>query len=371
MGVALRYLFLCPEVSAPSGGVAVIYACVEMLRGAGYDAAVLHARPDYRYGNTPFNPPVVFSPELEQGIALQSGRRRRLHYLAQTLGRRIVPIKAESVSVSARDVLVVPEFMIRTAAKTFPEQAKVIFSQNSFSYIDFCHKALMEGFDPDRGVICNIGINETSMDAFALMSHCPQRRIVVSPNLGLFSFGQRKRPKIAYMPRKRKRAAEFLHFMLSERGLVSDFELVSLDRMPQAEVARHLHDSLIFVSLMKEEALGFPGIEAMASGCIVVGYTGLGTEEYFTPQTGFPVREGDTAGLVMTVERVAADYRRDPAALDALRRHASELVRSRYNPEAFRSTLLAAWADIDGMARSAGPTAKDSSGLALGRKSVN
>lgn len=365
LGVALRYLFLCPEVSAASGGVAVIYACVEMLRGAGYDAAVLHSRPGYRYGNTPFTPPVVFSPELEKGFVLQSGRGRKLHYWAQRLRRRIGPTVAETGSVLASDVLVVPEFMIRTAARTFPRQAKVVFSQNSFSYIDFYHKTLMQGLDPDQGVLCNIGINETSMDAFALMSRCPQRRIVVSPDLEIFPFGAQKQRKIAYMPRKRKGTADFVHLMLTRRGLVSDFDLIRLDGMPQAEVARHMHDSLIFLSLMKEEALGFPGIEAMASGCIVVGYTGLGTEEYFTLQTGFPVREGDTAGLVMTIERVAAEYRKDPAPLDALRQHASRLVRGRYNPEAFRDTLLAAWSEVDDMARAAGMTGKDSSGLEL------
>lgn len=356
---------MCPEVSAASGGVAVIYACVETLRQAGHDAVVLHARADYRYPGTPFRPPILASADIGRTYLRQTSRRRKLHVLKGLLKSRAASAGSAYVDLRPDDVIVVPEFMIVTATETFPDHRKVVFSQNSFSYIRLFDRAIRAGADPDATVLCNVGINDTCMEAFSLMSDRPGLRIVVSPDLDLFDDGQAKQRTITYMPRKRKSEADFLHAALERRGKVADFDLIRLDRMTQPEVARHMAESLIFVSLMKDEALGFPGIEAMASGCIVVGFTGLGTEEYFTPETGFPIREGDNVGLVLTVERIAAEYRADPARLDALRRHASGVVRARYNPQAFRDTLLEAWDRIDRMAR------RDGTGLELAAKSVN
>jgi glycosyltransferase involved in cell wall biosynthesis len=169
----------------------------------------------------------------------------------------------------------------------------------------------------------------------------------VGPNFDLFPFRQDKKRQIAYMPRKRSWEAGQIHEALVRRGRIKGFDIVTVDGMTQAQVAKSLGESLIFISLMKEEALGFPALEAMASGCVVVGYTGLGTREYFTPETGIPIEEGDTPALVQAVESAVAEYEADPSRLDGMRREASRCVTARYSREAFRSGLLQAWALID------------------------
>ena len=64
--------------------------------------------------------------------------------------------------------------------------------------------------------------------------------------------------------------------------------------------------------------------------------TDLGGAEFFsTRTTGVPVEEGDVAALVVAVEQVIEEYAREPARLDAIRRHASEVVNARYSVEAF------------------------------------
>ena len=103
----------------------------------------------------------------------------------------------------------------------------------------------------------------------------------------------------------------------------------------------------MFISLLKEEALGFPAAEAMSSGCITVGFTGLGTEEYFDPSTGIPVPEGDVHALVEKVESVILDYDQNPGPYDEMRRRASKRIQERYSFDRFVSHLLAAWEKME------------------------
>jgi glycosyltransferase involved in cell wall biosynthesis len=81
----------------------------------------------------------------------------------------------------------------------------------------------------------------------------------------------------------------------------------------------------------------------MAAGCVVVGYTGLGGREYFTENTGFPVAEDDTAALVRALEAAVTEYEQNPTRLDALRRHASEVINARYSRQNFEASLLRIW----------------------------
>ena len=150
------------------------------------------------------------------------------------------------------------------------------------------------------------------------------------------------------MPRKRRFEAELIDQALRARGNIGDYELVCIDGMRQREVAQHLAEGRFFISLMRNEALGFPAMEAMASGCIVIGYTGLAAEEFFDSDTGVPITDGNTVGLVKAVEHAVADYDANPDPWDRMRQLANDRVRRRYNPEVFRSSLLSA---IDGIER--------------------
>ena len=127
---------------------------------------------------------------------------------------------------------------------------------------------------------------------------------------------------------------------------MENYELLALDGISRAEVSKKLQESRIFISLLKDEALGFPAAEAMSSGCIVVGFDGLGCAEYFDNTTGVPVTEGDIASLVFAVERVVSEYEQNPAPYDAMRKRASERINKRYSTEAFESAALKTWEKI-------------------------
>ena len=186
------------------------------------------------------------------------------------------------------------------------------------------------------------------MDALDLVGAAPASYVPVSMHPETFAFREEKRRLITYMPRKRRQEAALIHAELERRGRIDGYEIAAIDGVPLAAVRERLAESLIFISLLHRESLGFPAMEAMASGCIVIGYTGHGGREYFGETTGIPIEEGDTPGLVRAVEEAVAAHRDDPARLDALRRRGSERVRERYSDEKFEACLLSTWRLVEG-----------------------
>ncbi|MCZ7677163.1 MAG: hypothetical protein M5U35_16710 [Roseovarius sp.] len=69
------YLFALPEVTAPVGGVNVLLQIVDVLRGAGHDAAPLFASPSYVYPFWPHDGPAFHDPAL---VSLSDPFERRL-----------------------------------------------------------------------------------------------------------------------------------------------------------------------------------------------------------------------------------------------------------------------------------------------------
>lgn len=341
-----RYLFLVPGVTAASGGVAVLYDVASFLTHQGHTVVVLHEGRGSAYADTPHRPDTCYTHALRAVRWRRSSHFGKVRQGLALLRELAQPRRNPRLELRPDDVLVVPEFLLDLAQEAFPDHSKVVFVQNPFSYVDACGAAIARGIDPQHAVIHSIGISRMCMDALAIAGAHPASCVPVSPDLGKFEFVADKRRQIAYMPRKRRREAQVLAEALRRRGRIADFALVEIDGMTHDEVARTLGGSLFFVSLMRLEALGFPAMEAMSAGCVAVGYTGIGTREYFDETTGIPVPEGDTAALVAAVESAVAEYDADPARLDALRRAGSERVNAQYARPLFEAALREAWQRI-------------------------
>jgi len=344
-----RYLFLCPDRRTPSGGIAVIYDTVAALNALGYEAAVVHGDPRGGYADPPARVPLFHSFALRE---VWQRHHRGKHWLKQQIAlwrARLRGGPLPALVLRPDDVIVTPEVMMAEAMEAFPDTPLGVFVQNPFSFMNTHLRGLDRGFDIRKRASWMIGIAGICLTQFRLLDFERVFYLPVSMKPEEFPFRADKAPLITYMPRKRPKDAAQIDRILRERGRIAGYDLVALDRLPRAEVSRRLQDSLVFISLLKTEALGFPAAEAMAAGCITIGFTGLGTEEYFTPETGLPVPEGDTAALIHAVEAAVAEYEADPARLDALRRHASELVNARYSTRAFETTLAQIWPQIDAL----------------------
>lgn len=92
---------------------------------------------------------------------------------------------------------------------------------------------------------------------------------------------------IAYMPRKRPVEAAFIKDIFRYTyPEYDDWQWHAIDNVSEAEAAAVMARAGVFLALSRLESLGLSPLEAMASGCIVAGFTGIGGQEYARPENG-------------------------------------------------------------------------------------
>ena len=103
-----------------------------------------------------------------------------------------------------------------------------------------------------------------------------------------------KAPLIACAPRKRR--LEVVAIRQLHRGLhprQADVDWATLEGVAEAQMAEALGGAGVFLSLSRLESVGMTTLEAMASGCVCAGFTGVGGGEYATADNGLWVPEDD------------------------------------------------------------------------------
>ncbi len=110
----------------------------------------------------------------------------------------------------------------------------------------------------------------------------------------------------------------------------------------EAEVAAIMGQASIFLSLSRLEGLGMSTLEAMASGCLVVGFTGLGGLEYATPVNGLWVGEDDVVACAESLARAMALVEARQPVVGRLQ-SAARATASGYGYASFASALEEFW----------------------------
>ncbi|MGY3604063.1 MULTISPECIES: glycosyltransferase [unclassified Bradyrhizobium] len=149
-----------------------------------------------------------------------------------------------------------------------------------------------------------------------------------------------KRRRLVYMPRKRREDAAAVLAQLKLRGALNGWDVVAIDGRDEAETAELLRTARLFLSFSFREGFGLPPLEALASGCIVVGYHGFGGREYFQPPFAIAVEDGDIDAFVRTVEATIHSIDADSRRADSLGAAASRFVSERYAVEAEKQDLI-------------------------------
>ena len=275
-----------------SGGVHVMTQHVRLLCGAGYEAFLWLPDPADRTDWIADDVPMLFGATL--------------------------PIGAD-------DLLVLPETPTIQGCDPAPGARKVIFNQNHF--YTFAAGAPGEdfpGWAPAPGLWV---VSEESRDV--LTAALPGLPVSLVPNPvdgELFAPAASDQLRVSWFPKKRPREASLLKRILEDDPRLSGVDLVELVRTPRAEVAATLGTSTVFIALGHTESFGLPVAEALASGCLVVGYDGGGGHELFeAPGTW---RIPDQRPLLVR-DRVA-DLIRDVDTLGSVRAANRRWVLARY-----------------------------------------
>jgi glycosyltransferase involved in cell wall biosynthesis len=290
--------YLAPDLQRPSGGVRTIYRHVDVLNDTGHPAAVVHARPGFRC--------TWFENET-----------------------RVIDLP---ITLDASDLVVVPEESIADLARIAPGARKVVFNQNAYrtfrGVTDPAHSPYVTS--PDV-----VGAMVVSEDSEHYLRYCfPDLtigRIRHSLDSTIFHPAGGWARQIATVPAKRPAELRQLIDVLSARGVLGDWRFVRIERMSEAEVARTLQSSPLFVSLNKAEGFGLPPAEAIACGCRVVGFHGMAAQEFFREPFASAVEDGDVIGLARAVEAFVTAYSDDDAALQRRGAEGSAWILDRYS----------------------------------------
>jgi glycosyltransferase involved in cell wall biosynthesis len=343
-----RLIFPVGADNTPSGGRKFIYHVVDFLNEAGFDAWVAHPWNDFRLTWFKNTTRVGYTPELFPKQRVKGLKSALRYWNWKRSGCVNAPLgnsqqRPTLLSLRGSDIIVVPETRLPVLQEMPSQCHKIIFNQNP--YMTFARNfsgirpPLQNFFGTD--VLGMLVVSKLNYDVQKFMF--PNIRIVEAKLLieEEFSYREMKTPQIAYMPRRRERDALTVLNMLRFRG--EDIRTVSIDGMSQQEVTEALGESLIFLSFADREGFGLPAAEAMACGCIVIGYSGNGGDEFFDPSYCFPIQEGDLCGFVNAIEATLLQYRQESESLNRMRILASQVIRERYSRERSKHSIVSAF----------------------------
>jgi len=322
--------YLCPDTNSPLGGVKVIYEHVDILNGAAISAYVLHKKRGFRCN------------WFDNSTAIS--------YLRKSVFRE-------------KDYIVIPDIYAKyyLGIKKTTKKSKIFWSIykspsekiifNQACYYTFAGHSFLKNetktIYKEEKVIAAMVVSEDSKQYLNYVF--PGMKIFrvhnsIDPNL--FFFQSEKEKQICFLPKKNYDEFVQLVNILKQRNMLKGWKLVPIENKSQKELAKIFRKSLLFINLAYQEGFGLPSAEAMACGCSVIGYHGMGGKEFYRPEFCFPVETGKIVEAARTVEQVLELFRGDPQSLHAKAYKASEFIRRNYSPEVQKTDVLKFWNTI-------------------------
>lgn len=339
--------FLTPDYKLPSGGVRIIYQHVDVLNRNGIDAFVLHRTRGHRCTWFENSTAIAYIDESLLTRALSKVKRT----LSPSARQSIRLIGGQSSTLKDDDYLVFPEIYGPDILKIAPGFKKVILNQGcylTFQGLPLDGTPISTAYNsPDiRGVLINSedGVQYLKFAFPKLKTY----RFHLSIDTSIFSYSPNKKLKICYTTRKNEFIVRQVISLLKIRGRISNFELVPFGGQPQHEVAALMKESAIFLSFGQHEGFGLPPAEAMACGCITVGYHAGGGKEFMRPELSFPITCGKIIEFVETIENTVQDYMRFPEKYMKMGLAASEFITETYSKDREEKDLLTFWRGLLG-----------------------
>lgn len=314
-----RIFFVCyPDTNHTIGGVKQIYRQVEILHRQGWRAWVVQEQPGFRADWFPSTAPVID--------------------LASLRALELCP---------ERDRIVLPETWLLNLPGYFPGIPKLVFNQNAFYTFGLAGKVEERTLElyrhPDL-----LGVVTVSHDnARFLVEGCglpPERVHTVLNGLDgdLFYPPERKLRRILFLGRKHVDHARTVMQMARTRPALQRYSFRELGRVSHEQMAQELRDSLVFLSCGHPEGFGLPLAEAIACGCLCVGYHGLGGRDFCRPAL-HEVEFGDLLGFLQALEAAVCWFDRDPATATQQLLQQALQIRQRYAPAQEETCASQVW----------------------------
>lgn len=254
------------------GGVKVILQHCLMLREQGINAVAVHMG---RYKGEVF------------GLDIHYINRRKARKLIRSddivVASEFAPYDIYEFK-SKNNVLFMQS--IRAMTRLKEEHKNLDYFQIGFKEVitcsDFCTSIIKQQMGIEATTVTN-GIDTTAF----------------TPNLGL-----RKEKQVLLLTRKHPEDIEKIKKLAS--GL--DFNFVTAEGLTQEELVCKYQESDIFVPTGYPEGFGLTPLEAMLCGCVVVGFTGGGAQEFMIHnETALVASDGDCVEVVRNLDKILND----------------------------------------------------------------
>ncbi|MFY0643015.1 MAG: glycosyltransferase [Bacteroidia bacterium] len=340
--------FLCTDNNQPAGGRQIIYGLVDILNANNVKSFALHQSKGFKYTWFKNETSVAYTTQFKTRKYAKKGLLGKLKILLLAIKEEFQGKDDNKIELSGDDILVIPETRI-TQLETFKVGVKLVTlaqnvylsfaGENDFKHISNAYR--------DNAISLRISMSElgyktrTFLFPNQLVEHVP-----IFIDESRFQFHKVKKRIIAYMPQKMESDAKFLLNTLAIRNKCWDYEFVPIVGKTYHQVAQILKETLIFLSFSYREGLGLPPLEAMASGCIVIGYSGNGGNEFFGTKYFNQIEEGDIISYASKVEEIIEEYGSNRQRLDQLREEGSSYVLERYSKTNTEKALIQSFKTI-------------------------
>jgi len=303
----MKLYFICPYESRPVGGIKQIYRQVDILNKAGLEAFVVHPNEGDRCEWFQNETKIIYNSKIFDELHQRKSKSLKKRFK-----------KIFSNADLSEGILVIPEIFGANISKISYDNNFVIFNQNCFYTFN--------GFSLFKEV------NEYPYNSKKHLG-----TIVVSAN------SKDKKLRVAYMPRKLEEDVNQVIQILKARNSIGNWEFTPIDNKSEEEVALILKESAIFLSFNHREGFGLPPLEALACGCVVIGYTGQGGKEYFENTFSYAIENGDIFNFVKKIEEVADTYIENENSILEKCNNNYLFVKENYNFKKEEETILNFW----------------------------
>lgn len=319
--------------SRPTGGVLVIFRCVEILRAHGIDARVV-ALP---INDTPTDLQIKWfasqAPIIQWEEACGLTAHECIYVLPEDLcmGWHQTTFKArnQTLQLSKARIVVFAQNrrdMFRNLSKDWPAMPE--------------RKSTLLGRSNLLGVLCVSALEQTYWQTIY-----PDLHVWCKPNsvdTNFFKPAIKRENIAAFIGKPGQTLAEAQHLLLALRhsGLAKDWRFCNLQGKPQHEVAQTMAKADLFLTFGTVESFGLAAAEAMASGCIVIGYHGGVPEEFFNPLWSYPVHPLDQLGYLQAFQKLLDDRQMTPFLFEEKRHIGRAHIEHTFSPKREANALI-------------------------------
>ena len=333
--------FICPDNKEPVGGIKQLYRQVDILNDNGFNAYIVHKRKWFRHKWFENKTKIINSRFIFEEIDILLGRK------LQTFKSFF---KKKVNNLDSNGILVIPEIYGPNIINLLKGTGKVVFNQNcyytfnNFDLNTFNNNNIYN--NPDLLGVIVVSENSKKYLEYTFPKS-PIHRIHLGINTSKFIYNKAsKKKQIAFMPRKLEDDIIQIINILKIKNNIKNWDFVSINNKSEEEVAKILNESLIFLSLNHKEGFGLPPAEAMASGCIVIGYAGQGGEEYFNPNFSIKIDEGNIIQFVEKVEEITLKYEKNDFGVIKMPQYANDYILNNYNLKKEEESIVSTWKKI-------------------------